>query len=225
MKTDLARRQMVNQQVRVWNVFNQEVLNVLGSVARERFVPAGCENVAYADTEIPLAHGQVMLRPIIEGRLLQALAPGTGDTVLEIGTGTGYLTACLARMSASVTSIDIHEDFIAAASRNLETAEIENASVQCIDAMAELPDGKFDAIAVTGSVRRIDERFVNALKPGGRLFLVVGWKTVPGRRRVAGNERPADYPQWRWPAAEHPVRDGHSSAGKYCRGTRLFLLN
>jgi len=174
MKTDLARRQMVSQQVRVWNVFNQEVLNVLGSVARERFVPAGCEDVAYADTEIPLAHGQVMLRPIIDGRLLQALAPGTGDTVLEIGTGTGYLTACLARMSASVTSIDIHEDFIAAASRNLETAEIENASVQCMDAMAELPDGKFDAIAVTGSVRRIDERFVNALKPGGRLFLVVG---------------------------------------------------
>ena len=174
MKTDLARRQMVNQQVRVWNVFNQEVLNVLGSVARERFVPAGCEDVAYADTEIPLAHGQVMLRPIIEGRLLQALAPVTGDTVLEIGTGTGYLTACLARMSASVTSIDIHEDFIAAASRNLETAEIENASVQCMDAMAELPDGKFDTIAVTGSVRRIDERFVNALKPGGRLFLVVG---------------------------------------------------
>ncbi len=174
MKTDLARRQMVSQQVRAWNVFNQEVLNVLGSVARERFVPAGCEDVAYADTEIPLAHGQVMLRPIIDGRLLQALAPGTGDTVLEIGTGTGYLTACLARMSASVTSIDIHEDFIAAASRNLETAEIENASVQCMDAMAELPDGKFDAIAVTGSVRRIDERFVNALKPGGRLFLVVG---------------------------------------------------
>ena len=174
MKTDLARRQMVKQQVRVWNVFNQEVLNVLGSVARERFVPASCENVAYADTEIPLAHGQVMLRPIIEGRLLQALAPGTGDTVLEIGTGTGYLTACLARMSASVTSIDIHKDFIAAASRNLETAEIENASVQCMDAMAELPDGKFDAIAVTGSVRRIDQRFVNALKPGGRLFLVVG---------------------------------------------------
>jgi len=174
MKTDLARRQMVSQQVRVWNVFNQEVLNVLGSVARERFVPAGCEDVAYADTEIPLAHGQVMLRPIIDGRLLQALAPGTDDTVLEIGTGTGYLTACLARMSASVTSIDIHEDFIAAASRNLETAEIENASVQCMDAMAELPDGKFDAIAVTGSVRRIDERFVNALKPGGRLFLVVG---------------------------------------------------
>lgn len=187
MKIDLVRRQMVKQQVRVWNVSNQEVLNVLDSVAREQFVPAGCEDVAYADTEIPLAHGQVMLRPIIEGRVLQALAPGTGDTVLEIGTGTGYLTACLARMSASVTSIDIHEDFIATASRNLETAEIENASVQCMDAMAELPEGDFDAIAVTGSVRRIDERFVNALKPGGRLFLVVGESPIMSALLISRN--------------------------------------
>jgi protein-L-isoaspartate(D-aspartate) O-methyltransferase len=174
MNSDLARQQMVKQQVRVWDVFNPQVLQVLGSVAREQFVPAGCEDVAYADTEIPLGHGQVMLRPIIEGRLLQALNPESGDQVLEIGTGGGYLTACLARMSASVTSIDIHEDFVAAARRNLETAAIENVTVQCMDAMVELPGGDFDTIAVTGSVRRIDERFVKALKPGGRLFLVVG---------------------------------------------------
>ncbi len=174
MNSILSRQQMVKQQVRVWDVFDQAVLNVLGNVAREQFVPAGCEDVAYADTEIPLPHGQVMLRPIIEGRLLQALALGASDEVLEIGTGTGYLTACLASMSASVSSIDIHEEFVAAANRNLETAGIKNASVQCMDAMAELPDGKFDAIAVTGSVPRIDDRFVAALKPGGRLFLVVG---------------------------------------------------
>ncbi len=174
MNSILSRQQMVKQQVRVWDVFDQAVLNVLGNVAREQFVPAGCEDVAYADTEIPLPYGQVMLRPIIEGRLLQALALGASDEVLEIGTGTGYLTACLASMSASVSSIDIHEEFVAAANRNLETAEINNVSVQCMDAMAELPDGKFDAIAVTGSVPRIDDRFVAALKPGGRLFLVVG---------------------------------------------------
>ena len=174
MNSILTRQQMVKQQVRVWDVFDQAVLNVLGNVAREQFVPAGCENVAYADTEIPLPHGQVMLRPIIEGRLLQALALDAGDQVLEVGTGSGYLTACLASMSASVSSIEIHEEFVAAAIRNLETAEIKNASVQCMDAMAELPGGKFDAIAVTGSVPRIDDRFVAALKPGGRLFLVVG---------------------------------------------------
>jgi len=174
MNNELARQKMVEQQVRVWDVSSQKVLTVLGNVAREEFVPAGCEDVAYADTEIPLPHGQVMLRPIIEGRLLQALALEDGDQVLEIGTGTGFLTACLASMCAAVTSIDIHEEFIASASRHLEAAGIGNASLQCMDAMAGLPDGEFDAIAVSGSVPRIDERFVKALKQGGRLFLVVG---------------------------------------------------
>ena len=178
MDTDFPRQQMVRQQVRVWDVSNQQVFNVLGSVAREQFVPAGCEDVAYADTEIPLAHGHVMLRPNIEGKLLQALDLRAGDQVLEIGTGTGYLTACLASMSEAVCSIDIHEEFIVAASRNLEIAGVSNATVQCMDAMEELPAGEFDAIAVTASVPRIDERFVNALKPGGRLFLVVGESPV-----------------------------------------------
>ena len=178
MNSELARQKMVEQQVRVWDVSNQKVLTVLGNVAREEFVPAGCEDVAYADTEIPLPHGQVILRPIIEGRLLQALALKDGDQVLEIGTGTGFLTACLASMCAAVTSIDIHEEFIASASRHLEGAGIGNASLQCMDAMAGLPDGEFDAIAVSGSVPRIDERFVKALKPGGRLFLVVGESPV-----------------------------------------------
>ena len=178
MNSELARQKMVEQQVRVWDVSNQKVLTVLGNVAREEFVPAGCEDVAYADTEIPLPHGQVILRPIIEGRLLQALALKDRDQVLEIGTGTGFLTACLASMCAAVTSIDIHEEIIASASRHLEGAGIGNASLQCMDAMEDLPDGEFDAIAVSGSVPRIDERFVKALKPGGRLFLVVGESPV-----------------------------------------------
>ena len=174
MNTDLARQKMVAQQVRVWDVFNRDVLRVLGDVARDEFVPAGYEEVAYLDTEIRLAHGQVMLRPLIEGRLLQALDLGGNDQVLEIGTGTGYLTACLAGLSASVTSIDIHDDFVAAAGENLEAAGIGNASLECMDAMAELPQGEFDAIAVTGSIPHRDDRFVQALKPGGRLFAVVG---------------------------------------------------
>ena len=174
MNTDFARRQMVAQQVRTWDVFNQDVLQVLGSVAREQFVPRDFEDVAYADTEIPLARGQVMLRPVIEGRILQALELGSEDRVLEVGTGSGYLTACLASLSASVSSIDIHDDFIAAARENLDAVEVNNATLECMDAMTELPQGEFDAIAVTGSVPRIDDRFVQALKPGGRLFLVVG---------------------------------------------------
>lgn len=174
MNTDFARRQMVEQQVRVWDVHNQDVLHVLGKVQREQFVPAGCEDVAYADTEIPLPHGQVMLRPIIEGRLLQAVNIRGSDKILEIGTGSGYLTACLALLGATVTSIDIHADFVTGAEQHLAAAGIENATLRDMDATVELPAGEFDAIAVTASMPRIDERFVNALAPGGRLFLVVG---------------------------------------------------
>jgi protein-L-isoaspartate(D-aspartate) O-methyltransferase len=178
MNTDFARQQMVAQQVRVWDVHNQDVLQVLGNVLREQFVPAGCEDVAYADTEIPLRHGQLMLRPIIEGRLLQALALRSSDNVLEVGTGSGYLTTCLAMLSATVTSIDIHADFISSAEGHLAVAGIENATLKSMDATVELPAGEFDAIAVTASVPRIEERFVDALRPGGRLFLVVGESPV-----------------------------------------------
>lgn len=174
MNPESARRQMVHQQLRTWDVFDEDVLGVLGTIARETFVPSAFEHVAYADTEIPLGYGQVMLRPVIEGRLLQALRLETGDEVLEIGTGSGYLTACLAQMCSAVTSIDIHEDFIAAASDKLETAGIENVVLHAMDAAKELPEGEFDAIAVTGSVPAFDDRFVSRLKPGGRLFLVVG---------------------------------------------------
>lgn len=174
MNPEIARRQMVTQQVRVWDVLDQDVLDVLGNVAREKFVPSGFEHVAYADTEIPLGYGQVMLRPVIEGRLLQALELDARDQVLEVGTGSGYLTTCLAGLGGSVSSIDIHDDFIALARRNLEGADVANVELQCMDAMERLPEGKFDAIAVTGSVPRIEQRFVDVLKPGGRLFVVVG---------------------------------------------------
>lgn len=174
MNPELARRQMVAQQVRTWDVSDPGVLDVLGKVAREDFVPAGFEDLAYADTEIPLGYGQVMLRPNIEGRILQALQLKADDEVLEIGTGSGYLTACIAALCKSVTSIDIHEDFIAGASKNLETAGIRNVSLHCMDAMKDLPEGGFDAIVVTGSVPRMVDHFVDAMKPGGRLFIVVG---------------------------------------------------
>lgn len=190
MNPEIARRQMVAQQVRVWDVFDQDVLEVLGKVARERFVPAGFEEVAYADTEIPIRHGQVMLRPVIEGRLLQALDVDPGDQVLEVGTGTGYLTACLAGLGALVTSVDIHDEFIELADRNLEQAKVQNVTLHCMDAMQQLPEGKFDAIAVTGSVPRVEQHFVDILKSGGRLFLVVGKPPVMSALLIAraGNE-------------------------------------
>jgi len=124
--------------------------------------------------QLPLAHSQVMMTPGMEGCLLKSLDLESTDTVLEVGTGSGFLTACLASLSSSVVSIDIFDDLLATAAENLERVEIENVTLEKMDATVTLPDGPFDAIAVTGSVPSIDTRFVDILAPGGRLYLIVG---------------------------------------------------
>lgn len=174
MNSDFARRQMVQQQVRTWDVADPSVLAVLGELHREHFVPAGFEQLAFADMAIPLPHGQKMMTPIVEGRLLQALELDPRHNVLEIGTGTGFLTACLARLSDAVTSVDIFADFVSMAKSSLEEAQVENVELICMDATKELPKGLFDAVAVTGSLPVFDTRFIDAVKPGGRLFVIVG---------------------------------------------------
>ena len=184
MNIDFARQQMIDQQVRAWTVLDPEVLAVMSATPREDFVPAPYVPLAFADTEIPLGHGQFMMTPTVEGRVLQALALGAGDQVLEIGTGSGFLTACLARLAGSVTSVDIHEDFVRDASRKLARAGIDNVDLRTMDATRELPAGSFDAIAVTGSIESFDPRFVSALRPGGRLFVVVGPRPVMEARLV-----------------------------------------
>ena len=174
MNTDYARLQMVNQQVRGWNVYDEDVLAMLRKLPREDFVPESFESLAFADTAIPLDHGEYMMTPTQEGRLLQALGLGGSDDVLEIGTGSGFMTACLATLARHVTSVDIYQDFTDSAQRKLAGAGIENVELMQMDATRELPDGKFDAIAVTGSIQSFDPRFVEALSPQGRLFVVVG---------------------------------------------------
>jgi protein-L-isoaspartate(D-aspartate) O-methyltransferase len=174
MDTDFARQQMVEQQVRAWNVLDPDVLQVLKDIPREQFVPTGFASLAFADTEIPIGHGQVMMTPTIEGRLLQALKPTAGDKVLEIGTGTGFMTACLARLAGHVTSIDIYDDFLEAARANIEDSGLSDFRLLQMDATEALPEGPFDVIAVTGSIETFDPRFVAALAPEGRLFVVVG---------------------------------------------------
>lgn len=174
MNTEFARQQMVNQQVRAWNVLDATVLQVISTVPRERFVPAGFVALAFADTQIPIGHGQSMMTPTVEGRLLQALGLRRSDNVLEIGTGTGFLTACLASLAASVTSVDIHDEFLRTAARHLEDIGIENVDLVTMDATQELPKDHYDAIAVTGSIQTFDPRYVEALRPGGRLFVIVG---------------------------------------------------
>ena len=174
MNTHYARLQMVNQQVRGWNVYNEDVLDMLRELPREHFVPQGFEGMAFADMAIPIGHGEHMMTPTIEGRLLQALSLEGGENVLEIGTGSGFMTACLASLAAHVTSIDIHGDFIESASARLAQQGIGNVELHRMDATRELPAGRFDAIAVTGSLQSFDPRFVEALGNHGRLFIIVG---------------------------------------------------
>lgn len=174
MNTDFARLQMVNQQVRGWNVYDEDVLCALRELPREQFVPAACESLAFADTEIAIGHGQHMMTPTIEGRVLQALGLDGDERVLEVGTGSGFLTACLASLAAKVTSIDIYDDFLKAAAGNLEHCGVSNVELLQMDATLELPEGGYDAIAVTGSLQTFDPRFVEALNPQGKLFVVVG---------------------------------------------------
>jgi len=195
MNTDFARQQMIDQQVRAWSVLDVNVLAALKAVPREHFVPEVFKTLAFADTEIPLGHGQRMMTPTIEGRLLQALEVAPGDKVLEIGTGSGFLTAVLAKLSAEVTSIDIYGDFLGTAKGRLEDCGIDNVELINMDATKSLPDGTFDAIAVTGSMQMLDQRLINALNPGGQLFVVLGnapAMTATRVTRVDANEWQSD---------------------------------
>jgi len=184
MNTDIARLKMIEQQVRAWDVFDPEVLEVLSKVPREQFVPFGYEALAFADTEIPIGHGQSMMTPTVEGRVLQALELNGTERVLEIGSGNGFLTACMCRLAEHVTSLDIYEDLKKRASENLADAGVENVELFNMDATQELPDGKFDVIVVTGSIQRFDPRLVDALDDEGRLFVVVGDAPVMDARIV-----------------------------------------
>lgn len=175
---------MLGQQIRAWDVFDERVLAVLGTTPRERFVPESYRDLAFVDTEIPLPHGRHMMTPKVEGRLLQALRLEPTDRVLEVGTGSAYLTACLARLALRVRSVDIFPDFISAARSKLAEHEIGNVDLEACDAYTLSHPGAFDAIAVTGSVPELDEHFIRMLRPDGRLFIVVGRAPVMDARLI-----------------------------------------
>ena len=171
---------MVEQQVRPWDVLNDDVLEVLSKVPRETFAPEAYKNLAYADTRIPLGsfeeHGSFMLNPVIEGRILQHLNLSDDDVVLEIGTGSGYLTACMARLARHVDSVDINPEMTAMADKNLAALGISNFILKTGDAANGWYECKpaYDAIAITGSMPAVPECYKRSLKVGGRLFVVTG---------------------------------------------------
>jgi protein-L-isoaspartate(D-aspartate) O-methyltransferase len=174
-----ARELMVEQQIRPWDVFDPRVLAVLTELPREDFVPAAHRTLAYADIALPLGHGEAMMKPVVEGRALQALELSPADDVLEIGTGSGFLAACMGRLAREVVSLERHADLADAARARLAAHGVGNVNVITADAFSwdasPLGSGRrFAAICVTGAVSAIPPRFIEWLQPDGRMFIVRG---------------------------------------------------
>ncbi|MGH8174595.1 MAG: protein-L-isoaspartate O-methyltransferase family protein [Rhodanobacteraceae bacterium] len=175
MQIELARQNMIENQVRPWEVLDARVLDVMSAVRREDFVPVRYRNLAFADTALPLGRNEVMMKPVIEGRALQALDLRADDRVLEIGTGSGFLTACLARLATSVLSVEVHADFAESARLRIDASGAKNVHVEVADAITTFDtDERFDAVIVTGAVYSLPDRLRKFVAPNGRLFAIVG---------------------------------------------------
>ncbi len=174
-----AREMMVEQQVRPWDVLDARVLEVLATLPREAFVPEIHRALAYADVEIPLGHGQRMMKPVVEGRALQGLLLQPGEEVLEIGTGGGYLAACMGALAREVVSLEIQPELAERARAQLDASgHGGNVRIENVDALHYATDRRFDAICVTAAVETLPPRFLQWLRPGGRLFVVRGHSPV-----------------------------------------------
>lgn len=174
-----ARFNMIEQQIRPWNVLDMDVLELLASVRRDAFVPAAHKSLAYADLEVPLPGGQCMLKPRLEARLLQDLAVTKHDKVLEIGTGSGFMAALLGHLAASVLTLELNPELVALAKSNLQQAGISNVDVRQGDgSQGAAAHGPFDVIVLSGSVAEIPHHLLEQLKVGGRLGAIVGDEPV-----------------------------------------------
>lgn len=169
-----ARFAMIEQQVRPWQVLDPRVLAAMAEVPREDFVQPQHRKLAFADLALPLEHGESMLKPVVEGRLLQALDLQPEDEVLLVGTGSGYLTACLGKLARDVLSIDRHADFVERCRERLAALGLSNVRVAQADALSWQPQRQFDAILVAGAVASEPAPLRGWLKDGGRLLLVRG---------------------------------------------------
>jgi protein-L-isoaspartate(D-aspartate) O-methyltransferase len=175
MNFEQARFNMVEQQIRPWEVLDSRVLSLLENIHREDFVPVRYRKLAFADLSIPLDFGQVMMRPKIEARMLQALEIVADETVLEIGTGSGFVTACLAGLAKRVVSVEIYAELHEEAAVKLSDKNIGNVELFVGDVMSGWqPEQAHDVVVVTGSVAEVPEAFLGWVNPGGRLFVVSG---------------------------------------------------
>lgn len=175
---DFARQQMIEQQLRTWDVLDARVLEAVSFIRRENFVPAAFRGVAFADAQIPMSHGQFMLQPKVDGMILQTLAIQPTDSVLDVGSGSGFLAACMGRLSARVRSVEIFADLTERARANVAAAAVNNVSIDTADATMLSEENCYDAIAITSALppdnEALETRFSRALKVGGRMFIVIG---------------------------------------------------
>jgi protein-L-isoaspartate(D-aspartate) O-methyltransferase len=179
MDIEHARFNMIEQQIRPWEVLDPVVLDLLTKVKREDFVPAVYRSLAFVDMQIPLGNGDFMWEPKLEGRVVQALELKRSDRVLEVGTGSGYLTALLATLAAQVVSVEIDPELKDEADKKLKAHGLANVTLKVGDGARDwAEDGKFDAIVLTGSSPVLPEAYLGRLNPGGRLFVLVGEGTV-----------------------------------------------
>ncbi|MEO7150869.1 MAG: protein-L-isoaspartate O-methyltransferase [Burkholderiaceae bacterium] len=179
MNIEQARFNMIEQQIRPWDVLDSAVLSLLAAVRREDFVPAAYRAMAFVDTEVPLPDGQVMLAPRVEARLLQELSLHKHERVLEIGAGSGFMAALLAHRSQHVTALELRPALARMASQNLRRAGVMNALVRELDGAPGLPaEAPFDAIVLSGSVAAVPQHLLDQLKVGGRLIAIVGQAPV-----------------------------------------------
>ena len=189
MDVERARFNMIEQQIRTWEVLDQRILSLLSRVRREEFVPPVYRALAFADMEIPIGQGEKMLQPKLEARMVQELAVGENDRILEVGTGSGYVTALLATLGAHVYSVDILEEFTRGAGWKLAAHGIRNVTLETGDAARGWEShAPYDVILLTGSVPVLAESFRLTLKPGGRLLAVVGEPPVMEAKLVTSVE-------------------------------------
>lgn len=175
MNFEHARQNMVMQQVRPWEVLDSRVLGLFERVQREDFVPVRHRKLAFADLAIPLEHGQFMMRPVVEGRMLQALDLQADETALEIGTGSGFITACLCELARRVVSVEVFRELSDAAGRRLHEKGYDNLELFQADALGGWqPEQAHDVVVVTGSVPEAPEVFKGWVNPGGRMFVIEG---------------------------------------------------
>jgi protein-L-isoaspartate(D-aspartate) O-methyltransferase len=186
-----ARFNMLLNQVRAWDVSDERVLDLLAGMPREAFVPPAYRNLAYADLMLPIGHGQVMLAPKLEARFLQALALQPSDVVLEVGAGSGYMAALMARLAAFVTTVDVVPELAESAALTLTEQSVRNVRVETGNAAEGWPDhGPYDAIMISGALPELPQPFLASLKVGGRLVAVVGSR--PAMQAILVTRRSTD---------------------------------